>query len=521
MKDLKEKTLRGGVAKLFGQGAGFVLSITSASILARLLDPKDFGLVAMVTVVTGIYGMFTTAGLSSATVQHATVTDHQLSTLFWVNMLVGGVLALICLVTAPILVAFYHEPRLMWVTVTLAVGFVINAAGVQHTALLQRQMRFGTLTLISVVAQLITLAVGVAMALAGLGYWALVGMSLANPLVSTAAKWLVTKWLPGWPRRGAGIMPMLRFGGTLTLNGFVVYVAYNAEKALLGRFWGAGPLGLYGRAYNLVSIPTENLNGSVGEVAFSALSRIQDDPVRLKSYFLRGYSLVMSMTLPITIFCAIFADEIILILFGPKWQEAAIIFRLLTPTVLIFGMINPFSWLLQSTGLQVRSLKIALVIAPLVVTADLIGLSYGPKGVALAYSTAMTLWLVPHVLWCIHGTNIQFKDLMRAVAPPFLSGLAGAVVAFALQRYCLEGVIPLVRLAVGGAAMVCVYLWVLMFVMGQKTFYLDLVKSVQRSSAAAAQAVEPGTADLKMQGVAVPGCQEESIPCCQVSRHDQ
>ena len=496
MHDLKQKTLRGGVAKLFGQGAGFVLSILSASVLARLLDPKDFGLVAMVTVVTGIYGMFTTAGLSSATVQHATVTEQQLSTLFWVNMLVGALLALISLATAPVLVAFYHEPRLLWVTVTLAAGFLINAAGVQHTALLQRQMRFGTLTAIGIATQLVTLLVGVALALAGLGYWALVGMSLANPLVSTVAKWSVARWIPGLPRRGSGIMPMLRFGGTLTLNSLVIYVGYNAEKALLGRFWGAGPLGMYSRAYNLVSIPTENLNGSVGEVAFSALSRVQDDPARLKSYFLRGYSMVMSMTFPITIFCAIFAEEIILLLFGAKWLEAAVIFRLLTPTVLIFGLINPFGWLLQSTGLQVRSLKLALVIAPLVISADLLGLSYGPRGVAFAYSAAMTLWLVPHVLWCIHGTNIGFGDLLRSIAPSFLSGMAAAAVTFAVRHFGFKGLIPLVQLGLGGTIMLLVYLWMLMFVMGQKEYYLNLYRSTRGGTPAVGEGAVPAPADL-------------------------
>ena len=135
---------------------------------------------------------------------------------------------------------------------------------------------------------------------------------------------------------------MLRFGGTITLNGLVVYVAYNLEKVLLGRFWGPDALGIYGRAYQLINIPTDNLNSAIGGVAFSALSRLQNDPVRLKSYFLKGYSLVISLTIPITIFCALFADDIVLVILGPKWTEAAVIFRLLTPTVLIFGMINPF-----------------------------------------------------------------------------------------------------------------------------------------------------------------------------------
>src|SRR6201993_3589229 len=129
---------------------------------------------------------------------------------------------------------------------------------------------------------------------------------------------------------------MVHFGGTLTLNGLVAYVAFNAEKVLIGRFWGADAIGIYGRAFQLVNIPTDNLNSAVGEVAFSALSRLQDDPVRLKSYFPKGFSLVLGLTLPITVACALFADDVVLFFLGSKWKETAAIVRLLAPTIAIF-----------------------------------------------------------------------------------------------------------------------------------------------------------------------------------------
>ena len=124
------------------------------------------------------------------------------------------------------------------------------------------------------------------------------------------------------------------------------------------------------------------------------------------------------MTLPITMFCALYANEIVLICFGPKWEEAAVIFRLLAPTILIFGMINPLAWLLLSIGLQGRSLRVGLVIAPLVIAAYVIGLPYGPEGVAFAYSAAMTLWLVPHIFWCLHDTVISPRELFSAISRP-------------------------------------------------------------------------------------------------------
>jgi O-antigen/teichoic acid export membrane protein len=298
MKDLRARTLRGGLAKVCSQGTNLTLRIGSLMILARILDPKDFGLVAMVTALTGILNLFRDFGLSTATVQRTSVTDGQLSTLFWINLLVGVALTSLTVAGAPVIADFYNEPRLRWVTVALAAGFLFNAAGVQHAALLQRQMRFTAIALIDTASVVASVVVGIGMALQGFGYWALVAMTVATPLVYSISVWLVAAWMPGLPRRKTGVRSMMKFGGTVTLNGIIVYVAYNLEKVLLGRFWGADALGIYGRAYQLVNIPTENLNSAVGEVALSALSRIKDDPVRLKSYFLKGYSLVVAFTLP-------------------------------------------------------------------------------------------------------------------------------------------------------------------------------------------------------------------------------
>jgi PST family polysaccharide transporter len=205
---------------------------------------------------------------------------------------VGVLLGLLAVAAAPAIAAFYHEPRLFGVTAVLALGFLFNAAGIQHSVLLQRQMRFTTLAVIGVVSLIVSTVIGIGGAKAGYGYWALVAMTVALPLTATIGFWLTTAWVPGMPRRRVGIRSMMRFGGTLTLNGQVAYLAYNSEKVLIGRFWGAGAIGIYGRAYQLINVPTDNLNSAVGEVAFSALSRVQDDPSRFKSYFLKGYSLV-------------------------------------------------------------------------------------------------------------------------------------------------------------------------------------------------------------------------------------
>lgn len=275
---------------------------------------------------------------------------------------------------------------------------------------------------------------------------------------------------------------MMRFGGTLTLNGLVAYVAYNAEKVLIGRFWGADAIGIYGRAYQLVNIPTANLNSAVGEVAFSALSRLQDDPSRLRSYFLKGYSLVLAMTLPMTLACVLFADDVVFVLLGPKWKEAVPIFRLLAPTILTFALINPLGWLLYSLGLVKRSLKIALVFAPSIIAGYVIGLAYGTKGVAFAYSVVMMLWVIPFIAWCVHGTAVSFRDIFFAASRPLACGILAGGIAFGFRLICGPFFSTLPRLVLETSVLLFTFFGILLFVAGQKCLYLDLLREFRRRS---------------------------------------
>jgi O-antigen/teichoic acid export membrane protein len=488
MQDLKRLALRGGLAKLFGQAGNFTLRLGFMIVLARLLQPEDFGLVAMVTAVTGVLELFASAGLSMATVQRSMINNEQISTLFWINILVGMMLGLLCLLIAPLLVAFYREPRLFWVIAAIGGGFLFNAAGVQHLALLQRQMRYVTLAAIEFSCQLTSLGIGICIAIAGYGYWALVAAAVALPAIMTVSVWVATGWIPGRLRRNVGIRSLLHFGGTITLNGVISYMTYNFDKFILGRVWGATALGQYGVGSQLINTPTSNLNMAIGGVIFSTLSRLQNDAVRFRSYFLKGYSLNISMTLPVTIFSAVFAEDIIYVVLGPKWADAAAIFRLLAPAVLVFGVINPLGWLLWSSGRHMRSLKISLVIAAIVIIACLAGLPYGPKGVAIGFSAAMVLWLVPHVVWCLHEMTLTPLDLFWAASRPLLSAIVAVVLAYAAHSYLSSLQLPFFHLVVECSVMMAVYSFMLLYIMGQKGFYVGLLKSIASTSSPASDA---------------------------------
>jgi O-antigen/teichoic acid export membrane protein len=478
--ELKGTSVRGGAITLIAQLLKFVVQTGSVMVVARLLSPEDFGLQGMVVAMTGVISLFRDAGLSLATVQRDVITHEQTSTLFWFNTALGAVLMLIAAAMAPVLVYFYNEPRLFWITIVSATAFFLNGLAVQHQALLHRSMWFVAMAKIEIAALIISAVVGIWMAWAGYGYWSLVGTTLANTLVGTVGSFIAVPWLPSRPTRNMekGIGSMLHFGGTVTFNNLLVYLAYNADRVFLGRVWGSEAVGIYSRAYQLVNLPMQQLNTSIYNVAFPALSRIQNDAERLKRSFLTGYSVLLAINTPITIFTALYAEEAIRIMLGQKWLQATPVLQLLTPAILGFALVNPLGWFMMATGRTARSLRIAYLVLPVVIIGLLLGLPWGYKGVAAGFSAAVVLLVFPIVVWAIHGTGITIRNFLNTVKQPLLSGLVAGLCGYALRQALGSSVSWVVGLLIGAVVVFGVYAFLLLIVMGQKPLYVDLAKQV-------------------------------------------
>ena len=478
---LKERSVRGGGIAVLAQGLTFIVQAGSTILLARLLSPEDFGLQGMVVAMTGILALFRDPGLSVATVQRQGLTHEEMSTMFWINAAVGALLAIIVAALGPFMVAFYKEPRLFAITMASASGFFFYGLAIQHRALLNRALRFVAMAKINVLVLAGSAFIAVSMAAMGFGYWALVGMTVSHPMLTAAAVWMAMPWVPGRPTWKSGVRSMLHIGGTVTLTSLVVYLAYNVEKILLGRFWGAEALGLYGRAYQIAHMPVDQLNSSLSAVAVPSLARLQGDGERLARFFLKAYSVVVSVTIPVTLGCALFPEEIVRILLGPKWPTAAAVLRLLAPTVLGFALITPIGWFLQATGRVGRGLQIALLIAPVVVLGIVAGLRHGPTGVALGYSTAMIVLVIPVVAWAVRGTEITagayWESIKRPLGAGVLAGAAGALFKFLVH----DSLAPIPLLGIGLTLSLGLYAWIFLELFGERAFYLYLLRqAVQR-----------------------------------------
>ena len=217
--NLKGHTISSGVVTALGQGVQFSMTLGSTMVLARMLGPSDFGLVAMATTILGLFRIFKEAGLSTATVQREGVTHAQVSNLFWINIAVSGVISVCVAASAPAVAWFYKDPRLIAIMLALAGTFLLTGSTVQHMALLNRQMRFKAVVQIASVAA--GVALGIVMAWLNYGYWSLVGSQLVTPLLAGILAWTYSRWRPQFFVRRSGTRPLVRFGFDLAAGGFI------------------------------------------------------------------------------------------------------------------------------------------------------------------------------------------------------------------------------------------------------------------------------------------------------------
>lgn len=433
---LKERSVRSGAITLVDQALSHGVHLVSVVILARLLTPEDYGIVAMVTAVTGFVSLFRDLGLSSATIQSRNITHDQISALFWVNAGLGALITLIIAALGPILAWFYHKPQLSLVTAGISLTSLLSSLGTQHSALLTRHMRFGVLAVIRVSSLIAGFLAAVAVALSGGTYWALVTSPIVTALSNTCGLWLASGFRPGRPRKGTGVRPLVRFGAHIAAFDVVNYFHRNLDNVLIGRAWGAQQLGLYSKAYALLMLPISNLRYPLGRVALPALSRLQNEPGPFRDYFLKYCSFLAFASMPIVAFLYACSENVIRLILGPRWLGAAELFSILA----LVSFIQPISGLpgtvLVALGRGGRYFRWGLYNAIVTVIAFFCGLPWGARGVAIAYGIATYAILHPSLMYALHGTPLKPADFYRSLVKPCLASIVMCLAAlFARGRF--------------------------------------------------------------------------------------
>jgi PST family polysaccharide transporter len=479
MGSIGGRTARGGLVTIVSHSCKFAVSIVGSAILARLLTPHDYGLIGMVAVVTVFVSMFKDLGLSLATVQRAEINYEQISTLFWVNVALSVLISLVLVIASPLIGWFYSEPRVSAIAAVTAVGFIFGGLSVQHEALLKRQMRFYSLSIIAFVAMTFGYAVGIAFAWYGVSYWALVFSQLALLAANTVGVWLACRWVPGLPRRVSGVRSMLSFGGDITAYAAINYFAQNADTVLIGRFKGAQELGFYTKSSQILGQPTDQINEPVSSVAIPALSRLAHDPERYRQAYRRMVEKVLMVTMPAVALMVATSDWLVRIMLGPQWVTTSKILVLMGITFLFQPIVNSGSWLLVTQGRTREMLRWSAINAPFSLLAIVIGLRWGAMGVAASYALARLLIINPLLFWFIGRRGpVRTSDFYSLLAPFF-----GAAVAVVLGCSLFRSVVPISNPVVGVLACaavggVCAAV-VLLLIPSGRAAIVDLKSSVR------------------------------------------
>jgi O-antigen/teichoic acid export membrane protein len=426
--DLRGRSVRGSAAMVLSEGGLFGIRMLGVAVLARLLTPADFGLLAMVATFTRLIELFRDLGLGTVTVQRTDISQQQVSYMFWVNVAIGVGSTALTAALAPVAAWFYGEPDLTGITLVLATAFLFSGISVQHQALMRRQMKFSALAWLRVGSSVGSVAVGMVAALLGAGYWALVAMSLASAVIMNFGLWLICDWRPGPPRRGdETTSALLAFGGNLTGTRLLAFFARNLDNILIGKMWGGDALGFYSKAYQLLMLPIQQLTAPVTGVVVPALSRLQDDPERFRSYYRKAIQAVSSITMPIVVFTFVAADELVLLVLGSQWGDTAVIFRLLVPAAFVGTFNGAAGWVWVALNQTDRQLRWGLIATPFYIVAFGVGVLWGPEGVAIGFSTAQCVLRYAGLAYCYQTSFLGFRDLWSAIWRPSVASIvAGA-----------------------------------------------------------------------------------------------
>ena len=462
--DLRRRTARGSLFTFSAQAVRATVQLIAIAVLARMLAPEDFGLVAMVSVVIAVLMPLNGQTLGMSTIQRDQSNQNQVSSLFWINAALGLSLMLVLCLSAPLIAGFYNESRIVPIIYVLSAMLLIHALAVQSTALLQRQMRFETIATVDIIALILGLISAITAALLGYGLWALVLLQLTPLLVQLVIVFVVSGWIPTVPRAFAGVGSMLRFGANYAAANFCWAFHDNVLPFLIGRSAGASVLGFYNRAYAIVSIPNSQVLPPLFNVLNASFSRMSGDQTQLKSVMLKTVLCTALVSSLLTTLTFVSADLLVLLFFGEGWDGAIVYVQVLAFLILVQPATGVLTSSVLAAGRSDLVFRSKLINVVLTIAAVCIALPYGPVWMTIAYVACGLLAREPIFVWMASRViGFRLADI-RDVAVPMLSASLVSGVAAHFTRGVLSTPLAwLELLATCGAGGVCYVLTALVF----------------------------------------------------------
>jgi O-antigen/teichoic acid export membrane protein len=403
----------------FASGLGWKLStqvvtqvtrFAVAILLARLMSPTQFGIAGLALVFAPLAYIFTDLG--AALVQQKEQTEEDRSTAFWTSIVIGLGLTLVGIAAAEPIADFYGEPEVQPLFMVLSLSFAITAASTTQSALLHRAMAFRRIEIANMIAVLAASAVGVGAALLGWGAWAIILQLEANSLLFLILLWRASSWRPRWRFSWASLRGLSSFSTHNLGANLLRYLESNMDNLLIGRFQGPASLGVYSIAYNLMLYPVTRFAAPIHAVLFPLLARMQHDDARARRIWLRVTRLIAVLVAPAMVALIVVAPELIRLLLGSKWDEAAPLVQILALAGLVYAVRVPSTSVLLAKGEARTLFRFSLVSALVLVTGFIVTVSWGVKAVAMSFSAAFVI-MTPAL---VHLASRAIGASMRAYA---------------------------------------------------------------------------------------------------------
>ena len=445
---LGQASLRGGVTVVAARGLNTFVQLGSTILLARLLSPYDFGLVAMVLALVGFAPMLIDLGTSEASTQKTRITQPEISTLFWLSIAISVVLTVLLAGASGLIARFFGEPSLTGIVLVSSLTLIMTAVSNQHYALMRRAMQFRQIAMVDISANVVGSVVSVTMAFAGWGYWSLVAKPIVTSVLTAVGVWMSCPWVPGRPQLTPDVKELVKFGAGVAGFTMTDYLARSADRVALGYFYGAGPLGYFQNAFtiysNLLSILTEPLHN----IAASGLSKLRNNVDELKRSWTAALSSLSFVSSAAFAVLAVTGQDFVVILLGPKWAPAGPLLCIFAVRGIAHSIERTMGWIHVAAGRSDRWMRWGVFSALFQLLALAAGLPFGVLGVAIAYTIAMLGLFLPALVYAGRPVGIGARDVLQAVGPQTAGGLVAVALGLLVQQESLADFTPLVRFLV-------------------------------------------------------------------------
>lgn len=460
---LRRLAVRGASVTVFSSGLMFAIQLISTIVLARLLVPSDFGLVAMVSTFSILLVSVGQIGFPEAVIQREEIDHWLASNLFWINVGTGFLLTVAFAGAGSLLAKFYHDPRVTAISIGMSLTIFLTSTSVLHLALLKRGMRFTAISANDVISRMVSVAVSVSMGFTGWGYWALVGGAVAQPFTNTIGAWILCRWMPSFPKKTNGTGSMLQFATHVYGRFGVDYFARNMDNLLVGWRFGSTPLGFYKKAYDLFALPSNQLL-SVFPVAVSTLSRLINKPAQYRKYFVGGLSVLALVGMWVGADLTLTGQDLVRLVLGPGWETSGKMFMFFGPGIGLMLIYGTHGMIHLSSGNPKRWLWWGIIEFVVTGILFLLALPWGPYGIACAWTISFWILIVP-AFWYA-GKPIQFgvapvfEAIWKYLLASLLSGVACALLVHEMPfLHAIRGSIgAAVRIVVESSIFTVLYL---------------------------------------------------------------